>query len=80
MFRCLGAALALCPEYSFVLEDELGVCGCVLGILDVRHFAKRWQASWLPAMRDKYPPQAPGSSGHGGLKVRGQGIGASSIR
>ncbi|XP_031414077.1 protein O-GlcNAcase [Clupea harengus] len=66
--RCLGAALALCPEYSFVLEDELGVCGCVLGILDVRHFAKRWQASWLPAMRDKYPPQAPGSSGHGGLK------------
>ncbi|XP_020512993.1 protein O-GlcNAcase [Labrus bergylta] len=55
--RCLGPCLALCPEYSFILEDELGVCGCVLGIQDVRSFAKRCQASWLPAMRDKYPPK-----------------------
>uniref|UniRef100_A0A8C5H5R4 protein O-GlcNAcase n=1 Tax=Gouania willdenowi TaxID=441366 RepID=A0A8C5H5R4_GOUWI len=55
--RCLGPCLALCPEYSFILEDELGVCGCVLGILDVRSFAKRCQASWIPAMRDKYPPK-----------------------
>ncbi|XP_077355757.1 protein O-GlcNAcase [Festucalex cinctus] len=54
--RCLGPCLALCPEYSFILEDELGVCGCILGILDVRSFAKRCQASWLPAMRDKYLP------------------------
>ncbi|KAI7814585.1 protein O-GlcNAcase isoform X2 [Triplophysa rosa] len=53
--RCLGASLALCPEYSLVLEDELGVCGCAVGILDVRSFAKRCQATWLPAMRDKYP-------------------------
>uniref|UniRef100_A0A3Q3X924 protein O-GlcNAcase n=1 Tax=Mola mola TaxID=94237 RepID=A0A3Q3X924_MOLML len=53
--RCLGPCLALCPEYSFILEDELGVCGCVLGVLDVRSFAKRCQASWIPAMRDKYP-------------------------
>ncbi|KAA0723133.1 Protein O-GlcNAcase [Triplophysa tibetana] len=52
--RCLGASLALCPEYSLVLEDELGVCGCAVGILDVRLFAKRCQATWLPAMRDKY--------------------------
>ncbi|KAF3697618.1 Protein O-GlcNAcase [Channa argus] len=42
---------------SFILEDELGVCGCVLGVLDFRSFAKRCQASWLPAMRDKYPPK-----------------------
>ncbi|KAJ0055853.1 hypothetical protein NL108_013803, partial [Boleophthalmus pectinirostris] len=56
--RCLGACLALCPEYSFILEDELGVCGCVLGVLDVRSFSKRCQASWYPAMRDKYPPRA----------------------
>ncbi|XP_051923067.1 protein O-GlcNAcase [Hippocampus zosterae] len=55
--RCLGSCLALCPEYSFILEDELGVCGCILGILDVRSFAKRCQASWLPAMRDKYLPK-----------------------
>ncbi|XP_035481634.1 protein O-GlcNAcase [Scophthalmus maximus] len=55
--RCLGPCLALCPEYSFILEDELGVCGCVLGISDVRSFAKRCQANWIPAMRDKYPPK-----------------------
>ncbi|KAF6726933.1 Protein O-GlcNAcase [Oryzias melastigma] len=60
--RCLGPCLALSPEYSFILEDELGVCGCVLGILDVRSFAKRCQASWIPAMRDKYPPK--GNSTH----------------
>ncbi|XP_037116418.1 LOW QUALITY PROTEIN: protein O-GlcNAcase-like [Syngnathus acus] len=52
--RCLGPCLALCPEYSFILEDELGVCGCIMGIVDVRSFAKRCQASWLPAMREKY--------------------------
>uniref|UniRef100_A0A3P9MEX9 protein O-GlcNAcase n=1 Tax=Oryzias latipes TaxID=8090 RepID=A0A3P9MEX9_ORYLA len=60
--RCLGPCLALSPEYSFILEDELGVCGCVLGILDVPSFAKRCQASWIPAMRDKYPPK--GNSTH----------------
>ncbi|KAJ8007832.1 hypothetical protein DPEC_G00098290 [Dallia pectoralis] len=54
--RCLGPWLALCPEYSLVLEDELGVCGCVLGVADVRSFSKRCQACWMPAMRDKYPP------------------------
>uniref|UniRef100_A0A671K7K0 protein O-GlcNAcase n=1 Tax=Sinocyclocheilus anshuiensis TaxID=1608454 RepID=A0A671K7K0_9TELE len=62
--RCLGASLALCPEYSLVLEDELGVCGCAVGILDVRSFAKRCQATWLPAMRDKYPSRPHGASGH----------------
>ncbi|KAK5602228.1 hypothetical protein CRENBAI_015047 [Crenichthys baileyi] len=60
--RCLGPCLALSPEYSFILEDELGICGCVLGIIDVRSFAKRCQASWIPAMRDKYPPK--GNSSH----------------
>ncbi|XP_030636244.1 protein O-GlcNAcase [Chanos chanos] len=66
--RCLGASLALCPEYSFVLEDELGVCGCAVGILDVRSFVKRCQASWLPAMRDKYPTRAHGANGHAAAK------------
>uniref|UniRef100_A0AAY5EVD4 Uncharacterized protein n=1 Tax=Electrophorus electricus TaxID=8005 RepID=A0AAY5EVD4_ELEEL len=61
----LGASLALCPEYTFVLEDELGVCGCAVGILDVRNFAKRYQASWLPALRDKYLTRPPhGANGH----------------
>ncbi|MEQ2203811.1 hypothetical protein XENOCAPTIV_003978 [Xenoophorus captivus] len=65
--RCLGPCLALSPEYSFILEDELGICGCVLGIVDVRSFAKRCQASWIPAMRDKYPPK--GNSSHSNTQV-----------
>ncbi|KAK0134038.1 Protein O-GlcNAcase [Merluccius polli] len=60
--RCLGACLAVCPEYSFVLEDELGVCGCVLGVGDVRTFIKRCHATWMPAMRDKYPAPRTGPS------------------
>ncbi|XP_030193937.1 protein O-GlcNAcase [Gadus morhua] len=60
--RCLGACLALCPEYSFVLEDELGVCGCVTGVQDVRAFIKRCHATWMPAMRDKYPGPRTGPS------------------
>ncbi|XP_027034138.1 protein O-GlcNAcase isoform X1 [Tachysurus fulvidraco] len=65
---CLGASLALCPEYGFVLEDELGVCGCVAGILDVRSFVKRCQATWLPAMRDKYPTRTYLANGHAAQK------------
>ncbi|XP_062849403.1 protein O-GlcNAcase [Trichomycterus rosablanca] len=66
--RYLGACLALCPEYSFVLEDELGVCGCVAGVVDVRSFTKRCQATWLPAMRDKYPTRPHGANGHAAQK------------
>ncbi|CAL8376724.1 unnamed protein product [Gadus morhua 'NCC'] len=58
--RCLGACLALCPEYSFVMEDELGVCGCVTACRTVRAFIKRCHATWMPAMRDKYPGPGPG--------------------
>ncbi|KAL0969940.1 hypothetical protein UPYG_G00234850 [Umbra pygmaea] len=63
--RCLGPCLALCPEYSVVLEDELGVCGCVLGVVDVRSFTKRCQNCWMPAMKDKYPSH----TGHVNTKV-----------
>uniref|UniRef100_A0A8D3B2P6 protein O-GlcNAcase n=1 Tax=Scophthalmus maximus TaxID=52904 RepID=A0A8D3B2P6_SCOMX len=68
--RCLGPCLALCPEYSFILEDELGVCGCVLGISDVRSFAKRCQANWIPAMRDKYPPKGGNTQSYTQVSVR----------
>ncbi|XP_066574411.1 protein O-GlcNAcase isoform X2 [Amia ocellicauda] len=61
--RWLGASLAVCPEYSFVLEDEHGLCGCALGVLDVRAFHKRCEATWLPSMREKYP-RPPGNVSH----------------
>ncbi|KTG46319.1 hypothetical protein cypCar_00001323 [Cyprinus carpio] len=62
---CLGASLALCPEYSLVLENELGV---TVGILDVCSFAKRCQATWRPAMKDKYPSRLHETSGHSATK------------
>ena len=45
-----------------MLEDELGVCGCVTGVQDVRAFIKRCHATWMPAMRDKYPGPRTGPS------------------
>ncbi|XP_069034812.1 protein O-GlcNAcase [Lepisosteus oculatus] len=61
--RWLGASFALCPEYSFVLEDEQGLCGCALGALDIRAFLKRSEATWLPTMREKHP-RGPGATSH----------------
>uniref|UniRef100_W5M032 protein O-GlcNAcase n=1 Tax=Lepisosteus oculatus TaxID=7918 RepID=W5M032_LEPOC len=61
--RWLGACFALCPEYSFVLEDERGLCGCALGALDIRAFLKRSEATWLPTMREKHP-RGPGAASH----------------
>ncbi|MBN3313918.1 OGA GlcNAcase, partial [Atractosteus spatula] len=59
----LGACFALCQEYSFVLEDERGLCGCALGALDIRAFLKRSEATWLPTMREKHP-RGPGAASH----------------
>ncbi|XP_041074363.1 protein O-GlcNAcase isoform X1 [Polyodon spathula] len=53
--RLLGAALSLSPEYCFVLEEEEELCGCALGVLDIKTFHKKCEATWLPAMREKYP-------------------------
>ncbi|KFV53521.1 Bifunctional protein NCOAT, partial [Tyto alba] len=46
--RLLGSFLSLSPEYTFVLEDEGGLCGYAAGALCA-------DSSWLPAVRHKYP-------------------------
>lgn len=43
------------PELTFVLTDEQGVCGYVLGCRDSHGFAAWMQAEWLPPLRQKYP-------------------------
>ncbi|RXM93829.1 Protein O-GlcNAcase [Acipenser ruthenus] len=53
--RLLGAALSLSPEYCFVLEEEEELCGYALGVMDIKTFHKKCEATWLPAMREKYP-------------------------
>jgi ribosomal protein S18 acetylase RimI-like enzyme len=43
------------PSLIFVAEDEAGVGGYIVGALDSRTFEKRLDASWWPALRDRYP-------------------------
>uniref|UniRef100_A0A8C4RNV3 protein O-GlcNAcase n=1 Tax=Erpetoichthys calabaricus TaxID=27687 RepID=A0A8C4RNV3_ERPCA len=51
----VGPLLHLSPEYSFILEDDRGLCGYALGVMDVKSFIKNCEATWFPAMREKYP-------------------------
>ena len=51
----VGPYLARWPGFAFVVEDELGVAGYIVGAPDtVEH--ERWlEAEWWPALRDRYP-------------------------
>ncbi|GFN82438.1 cell division cycle-associated protein 7-like [Plakobranchus ocellatus] len=52
--KIIGKFLTLSPEYGFVIEDDMGVCGYAVAALDARDFAKKSEISWLPAMCEKY--------------------------
>ena len=51
--------LLLEPELAFVVEDEQGVGGYILGAADTRVFARRYAAEWLPWFRLKYQHTQP---------------------
>lgn len=53
--RLLGSFLSLSPEYTFVLEDEGGLCGYAAGALCAEGFLQQRDSSWLPAVRHQYP-------------------------
>jgi GNAT superfamily N-acetyltransferase len=53
----------LCPQTAFVIEDEEGVGGYVLGALDTAAFEAAAEERWWPALRARYadpglPPRA----------------------
>jgi ribosomal protein S18 acetylase RimI-like enzyme len=51
------------PTLAFVLEDDEGVCGYVLGALDTTAFDALLEQEWWPALRSRYPlPPAGGSA------------------
>lgn len=50
-----GPYLAHAPGFAFVLEDEQGVCGYVIGALDSRQFEDTLEREWWPALRAQYP-------------------------
>lgn len=53
--RYVGPYLALSPDLSFVLEDDVGVCGYILSTLDSREFYNRFNRDWLPEVTKRYP-------------------------
>jgi ribosomal protein S18 acetylase RimI-like enzyme len=51
----VGPYLALEPELAFVLADDSGAIGYVLGALETRAFERRCEQSWWPTLRTRYP-------------------------
>jgi ribosomal protein S18 acetylase RimI-like enzyme len=49
-----GAYGLLSPELAFVAEDQNGVCGFTLGVLDTAAFEERLEREWWPALRQRY--------------------------
>ena len=43
------------PGMAFVVEDDEGVGGYVVGTLDTTAFTARCEIEWLPALRTRYP-------------------------
>lgn len=57
----VGPYLVGAPDFAFVIADELGVAGYVLGAADTREF-ERWQErEWWTALREQYPLTGSGS-------------------
>jgi protein O-GlcNAcase/histone acetyltransferase len=46
------------PERAFVLEDDEGICGYVLGALDSAQFYRRMETEWLPRLCARHPDPA----------------------
>lgn len=46
------------PDFAFVLEDDLGLAGYVLGAPDSRRFEARLDRHWWPKLRRKYADAA----------------------
>ncbi len=43
-----GPYITLEPESAFVLEDEMGVCGYIIGALNTNSFYNKVKSDWLP--------------------------------
>jgi ribosomal protein S18 acetylase RimI-like enzyme len=51
----VGPYVTLEPSLAFVLEDNLGVCGYVLGALNTKNFQERFIKEWLSPLQKLYP-------------------------
>mgnify|MGYP000038226775 FL=1 len=49
-----GPYITLEPESAFILEDEKGSCGYIIGALDTQLFFNKLKSDWLPNLQKKY--------------------------
>ena len=49
-----GPYINLEPESAFLLEDEMGVCGYIIGALDTLSFFNKIKSDWLPELQKQY--------------------------
>jgi len=54
-----GPYVTLEPESAFILEDENGSCGYIIGALDSQSFYEKMNSEWLPEIRKKYTDPKP---------------------
>jgi ribosomal protein S18 acetylase RimI-like enzyme len=50
-----GPYLELAPDLAFVVEDDDGVAGYILGAADTAEFEDRLERDWWPELRRRYP-------------------------
>ena len=55
---CLGAYLRIEPRLALVLEDDLGICGFIVGALESDQLYEFLLQSWLPGLRARCPAPA----------------------
>jgi len=51
----VGPYLALESDLAFVLEDDQGICGYLLGALDSHRFLEAYISTWLPPIQAAHP-------------------------
>ena len=49
-----GPYINLEPESAFILEDETGACGYIIGALDTQSFFHKIKTKWLPNLQNQY--------------------------
>ena len=49
-----GPYINLEPESAFLLEDEMGICGYIIGALDTLSFFNKVKSDWLPELQKQY--------------------------
>ncbi|MBX3743909.1 MAG: GNAT family N-acetyltransferase [Verrucomicrobiae bacterium] len=59
----VGPYLAFEPDLAWILEDDAGVAGYVLGALDSKAFYRRYTGEWCPALARTFPEPTGDPSG-----------------